>query len=147
MAPSDKPEVFILDLDARLLDLTHSNSKLTDSLFDKYEIQSDRDPELALLYLADPTNRPVAILVIDPVVTEPMNWAILSLLKRYVHSGGMVIFACNFSKLATVDVMDNFWKDHWDYNWWNGDYHRVQVHLNKYSCRYTSYSPSVSSLT
>ncbi|TLD39475.1 hypothetical protein E2P81_ATG00462 [Venturia nashicola] len=109
------PIVFALCLDEgqlweRLFDKMYADQ--IDSLSSKYRIVRARKPDAAKRWLANPENKPIAILIIDP-------------------AGGIAVFMANFSGFINLDDMDKLWKHHWGLDWKVGAYHRTEVHLNR----------------
>lgn len=130
---SAKPTVFILNLDKEqeyegLFDQIYGD--LIDSLASKYRVQRARKLNAAQNYLN--AQKPIAILLPDPAVTQDENIAVLRQVSDYVQAGGLAIFSCNFSSFISPSVMDNFWETTWGLGWKFGSYHRTSVHLNRY---------------
>ncbi|TID27705.1 hypothetical protein E6O75_ATG00472 [Venturia nashicola] len=126
------PIVFALRLDdgqlwERLFDKMYADQ--IDSLSSKYRIVRARKPDAAKRWLANPENKPIAILITDPGAVS--NVAILDLVKGYVQAGGIAVFMANFSSFINLDDMDKLWKHHWGLDWKVGAYHRTEVHLNR----------------
>lgn len=132
--PTAKPAVFILCLDDEqpwggLFDNMYTDQ--IDSLSSKYLIVRARKPDAAKRWLANPQNKPIAILITDPGVVQPSNAGVLDLVKAYVQAGGVAVFMANFSSFMRPDDMDRLWKDQWGLNWKMADYHRTDLHLNR----------------
>ncbi|RDI87296.1 hypothetical protein Vi05172_g2939 [Venturia inaequalis] len=132
--PAVKPLVFMLCLDDEqpwegLFDNIYTDQ--IDSLSSKYRIVRARKPDAAKRWLANPENKPIAVLITDPGVVQPSNAVVLDLVKAYVQAGGIAVFMANFSSFMRPEDMDKLWKDQWGLNWKMAAYHRTDLHLNR----------------
>jgi hypothetical protein len=123
-----RPRIFLLSLDKQPF-FDDIYTRLIDAIASKATIQRASQPSSALTYLS--TKTPTAIIITDPGITKAAHSAVLEKVISYVRSGGIAIFAGQFSSFIRPNNLDRHFRSHWNLPWEFGDYHRTTVHLNQ----------------
>lgn len=106
------------------------NAPLFELLRERTPISIITSPMEAFYRLSANINRPKAVLITDAAITEPSNILLHAKLVEYAKTGGIVVYACQFSSFVAHNVMNSMFKTLWNLPWEACSYTRERLCLN-----------------
>ncbi|EMD35998.1 hypothetical protein CERSUDRAFT_96221 [Gelatoporia subvermispora B] len=115
--PENKPIILIISVSK--LQLDRINAHLLSALKARANLEEVSTAKVAMEKLSC-TPPPNAVLVTDAAVTQRKHHQVLDRLALYAKSGGIVVFACQFSSFVRPLDMGAMFKSTWKLSWTSG---------------------------
>lgn len=127
-ATTSSQETFILLLSLEnfsFFDEIHTH--LLSGLRSKTRVEQASTANDATKFLSSPNLK--AVLVVDPGITSAKHSRVSQSLHKFVHDGGIAVFAGLFSSFISPPDMKKFWSTPWNLSWQMGSYGRRDFDL------------------